>query len=54
VEVSGPDLTQECFGWHSIPTGKLASTGDKIDCVVEVINQVVGNWGRRNWVRKSR
>jgi hypothetical protein len=45
VEVSRPNLAQAYFGWHSSPTGKLASNGDKIDCVVDVINQVAAELG---------
>jgi hypothetical protein len=39
LEISGPNITQACWGRHPLPAGTLASNGDKMDCVVDKINQ---------------
>jgi hypothetical protein len=39
LEIGGPDMTTACFGRKPLPSGTLASNGDKMACVVDKIAQ---------------
>jgi nuclease S1 len=39
LEISDPDMKVACFGRKPLPTGTLASNGDKMACVVDKVAQ---------------
>ncbi len=39
LEITDPDVTKACFGRKPLPSGTLASNGDKMSCVVDKLAQ---------------
>jgi hypothetical protein len=39
LEITDPDMKAACYGREPLPSGALASNGDKMACVVDKVNQ---------------
>jgi len=45
LEITDPDMTKACFGRKPLPSGTLASNGDKMACVVDKVGQFADELG---------